>query len=79
MTFDEDDEVKYYDSNGNGPPCMFEDEFTHFEKSLDEIKACETGTVKNISKFVGVIVKLQKYPRVTDSINLMIEVSIFQL
>ena len=52
LTFDEDNEAEYYDSDGSGPPCVLEDEFFHFEKSLNEIIASEIATIPIPSKFV---------------------------
>ena len=52
LTFDEDNEAEYYDSDGNSLSWVLEDDFTHYEKSLDEIESNETVTIPIPSKFV---------------------------
>ena len=51
MIFDEDDELDCYDFNGNGPSCVVEHEFIHFEKCLDEIIASDKALIPIRFKF----------------------------
>jgi len=53
LTLDESEEPVCYDSDGNGPPPVVQDEFEYSEKSLDvENPPNATGTISVPSKFV---------------------------
>ena len=52
LTLSEADEADCYDSDGNEPPCVKDNEFGHFDSSIDEISSDEISQIPSSSKFV---------------------------
>ena len=52
LTLLEAEEADCYDSDGNEPPCVKDNEFEHFESSIDEISGDEFSQILSQSKFV---------------------------
>ena len=52
LSFDEAVEADCYDSDGNEPPCVVEEEFEHFENSLDQIIGTAAVTIPAAGNFV---------------------------
>ena len=52
LTISDADEADCYDSDGNEPPCVVDNEFVHFEGSIDDISGGENPSIPSSSKFV---------------------------
>ena len=52
LTLSETEEADYYNSDGKEPPYVKDNEFGHFESSIDEISGGEIPQISSSSKFV---------------------------
>ena len=57
LTLLETEEADCYDSDGNKAPCVKDNEFEHFESSIDEISGGEISQIPSSSKFVQMLKK----------------------
>ena len=46
------DEADFYDSHGNEPPCVKDNEFDQYEDSIDELLRGQNSEITSSSKFV---------------------------